>query len=344
MSAMTLDAPASTPTVRTTTPLSRFTILLRREYWEHRGGFLRAPLWASAGFFTILLLVVLAAEWQTSGTANGSVHIGFPIQKLLAALKNEHAAVLPQLWRVGMMVMWGFLQVVLFFVLFFYCLGSLYDDRRDRSVLFWKSLPVTNASTVWSKVAMATLVVPAVSFGFAVLLQLGLMLLMSAVVLLHGHSAADLVWRPADPLHVWAMMLTTIPLSALWSLPTVGWLMFISAWARSKPFLWAVAVPVITGIAVSLFDIFRAIRLPDSWYWTHIAGRGLLSIYPGSWLFSDKTRAVVRQFENDGPPQILDWSAFGTLVTSANLWIGVAAGLGLIVLATYYRRLREAAD
>src|SRR3546814_20822192 len=49
----------------------------------------------------------------------------------------------------------GLLVVVLGFVVFFYCLGALYDDRRDRSILFWKSLPVSDASTVLSKVFSA---------------------------------------------------------------------------------------------------------------------------------------------------------------------------------------------
>src|SRR5205085_5485732 len=122
---------------------------------------------------------------------------------------------------------WGFLQVVMFFVLFFYCLGSLYDDRRDRSVLFWKSLPVTNLETILSKVAMATVVVPALYLAFSFLLQLAVLVLLSVVVLFHGESPMTLVWEPATPIQLWTKMLATLPIGALWSLPTVGWLMFI---------------------------------------------------------------------------------------------------------------------
>ena len=90
------------------------------------------------------------------------------------------------------------------------------------------------------------------------------LVLFSALVWFHGDSAMALIWGPAEPLATWAKMIAAIPLSALWALPTVGWLMFISAWARSKPFLWAVAVPVVVGILVGTFDIFEAVQLPDS--------------------------------------------------------------------------------
>ncbi len=343
MSAMTLDAPSTTPSVRTTTAAGRFATLLRREYWEHRGGFLWAPIWAAGGFFGILLLIILAAEWHTSGTFNGEVHFGFPIQKLLAALRSQHAIELPQILDAGLMGLWAFLQVVMFFVLFFYCLGALYDDRKDRSVLFWKSLPVSNVETVLSKLATAVVVVPVIYFVFAALLQLAVLVLFSALVWFHGDSAMALIWGPAEPLATWAKMIAAIPLSALWALPTVGWLMFISAWARSKPFLWAVAVPVVVGILVGTFDIFEAVQLPDSWYWTHVGSRGLLSIYPGSWMFSDNLRAVVTM-NQDGPPHVLDWNAMSALAGSANFWIGAIVGSGLLAGAVYFRRKREQAD
>ena len=89
MSAMTMAAPASAPAVRQTTPVGRFATLLRREFWEHRGGFYWAPMWAGGGLFAIMMLVILALEWHTSGSFNGEVHVGFPITKLLAALKAE---------------------------------------------------------------------------------------------------------------------------------------------------------------------------------------------------------------------------------------------------------------
>ena len=52
-------------------------------------------------------------------------------------------------------------NIVLGVVVFFFCLGALFDDRKDRSVLFWKSLPISDQATVLSKVAMALVVAPA---------------------------------------------------------------------------------------------------------------------------------------------------------------------------------------
>src|SRR5690606_26540433 len=95
---------------------------------------------------------------------------------------------------------WPFL--VLAFVVFFYCLGALYDERKDRSVLFWKSLPVSDAQTVLSKVASAVVVAPVLAVVASLLTMLGFMLMLSVVVLVHGGNPWTLLWGPASPLTI----------------------------------------------------------------------------------------------------------------------------------------------
>ena len=128
-------------------------------------------------------------------------------------------------------------------------------------------------------------------------------------------------------------LLSFLPLYILWALPTVGWLMFCSAWARRLPFLWATAVPVLTCAMVSFTDIFPGIEIPHDNLWYTVAYRGLLSIAPGAWI---PTIAQEPTGPFDGPKDISglvditsSWAAFG----NADIWIGAAVGALLIYAA-----------
>ncbi|WP_210235883.1 ABC-2 transporter permease, partial [Mesorhizobium sp. M1C.F.Ca.ET.212.01.1.1] len=85
---------------------------------------------------------------------------------------------------------------VLAFVVFFYCLGALYDDRRDRSILFWKSLPLSDTQTVLSKVISALIVAPLIAVIAGIITMLGFLLVISVVALMHGGSPMTLIWGP----------------------------------------------------------------------------------------------------------------------------------------------------
>ena len=111
-----------------------------------------------------------------------------------------------------------------------------------------------------------------------------------------------------------------------------------SAWARTKPFLWAVALPVAVGLLITWFGIMGLFNLPASWFWQEVVGRGLLSLFPGG-SFS----ASPREFTADGASNMSllgvshTWAALGT----ANLWIGVLVGVVLIAGAIWFRRWRD---
>src|SRR5206468_10746510 len=63
----------------------------------------------------------------------------------------------------------------------FYCLDALYGERRDRSILFWKSLPVSDVMAVLSKLAIPIVILPLLSFAVTVATQF-FMLLLSTVI------------------------------------------------------------------------------------------------------------------------------------------------------------------
>ena len=225
------------------------------------------------------------------------------------------------------------------FVVFFYCLGALYDERKDRSVLFWKSLPISDTQTVLSKVASAALVAPIIAIGASILTMFVFMLMISTVVLMHGGNPVELLWGPANPLTLIGGHIAWIPVYALWALPTIGWLLLCSAWARSKPFLWAIMVPLFAGIFVSWFDLMELFNLDSSWFWANAVGRLLLGTFP----------AIDMAYRGgfDGANGQLDiareMSAGNQLQTLAmpELWIGAIVGAAMIFGAIRLRRWRD---
>ena len=333
------------PAKAMTHPTHKFRLLLRREYWEHKGGFLWAPL-VAGGIFLLLSIMGFGVGEMAARRSSGNFDIdgrGFTVSGIdLGALTSHMDAA--DLQKLGhgidvslfMASSWPF--IVMAFVVFFYCLGALYDDRKDRSVLFWKSLPLSDGETVLSKVASAILVAPVLAVGAALATMLGLLVIASGAVLLHGGNPFTLVWGPASPLTVAGQMVAMIPVYALWALPTAGWLLLCSAWAKSKPFLWAIMIPVFAGIFVTWFDLMHLFDLEAGWFWKNIVARALLSVAPGSWL--DATS--MRRFE--GLDALGTFAAvrntYSTLLTP-QLWVGVVAGAAMIFGAIRLRRWRD---
>ena len=131
-----------------------------------------------------------------------------------------------------------------FIVGMFYCLDALHGERRDRSILFWKSLPVSDLTTVLSKASIPLVVLPLLTFAITVATQLIMLLLSSAVLLGSGLSVATL-WTQLSLFQMSLMLLYhLVTVHALWYAPIYGWLLLVSAWARRAPFLWA-ALPLL---------------------------------------------------------------------------------------------------
>lgn len=335
--------------VATSHPTHTYGMLLKREFWEHKGGFFWAPL-VAGGILLLLTLMGIGAgevllrkvpDRATINVEGGSFQVnGLDLSQLTAKMSpdelREFGGVIDA--SLYMSASWPF--IVLAFVVFFYCLGSLYDDRRDRSVLFWKSLPISDRDTVLSKVISATLMAPAIAAIAAVLTVFGSMILYSLMVLMHGGNPITMLWGPASPLKVSAHLIASLPIYALWALPTVGWLMLCSAWAKSKPFLWAIMIPIFAGIFVSWFDLMQLFDLGSGWFWQNVVARSLLSVVPGTWF----DVANVGGVDVDGPQAIhsvLSLRTMYSVLGTPQLWIGAIAGAAMIFGAIRLRRWRD---
>ncbi|QIL21746.1 hypothetical protein [Thermomonas sp. HDW16] len=332
----------------------KFKLLLKREFWEHKGGFFWAPIWAGAISLLLTLMALIVGEVAArravaSGkmSFDGDVNInGLDLSALTSKMDATDLQKLAGGIDISTVMSSVWPLIVLAFVVFFYCLGSLYDERKDRSVLFWKSLPVSDRDTVLSKAASALLVAPAIAIGVAILCMFGFLLLVSAFVLLHNGNPIELVWGPGNPLQLAGSMIAAIPVYALWALPTVGWLLLCSAWSKSKPFLWAIMLPVFAGIFISWFDIMNVFNLESGWFWQNIVARGLLSAVPGTWFdVVDINNAHITSSEAarqiESVHQLLSLKTTYSVLLTPQLWIGALAGAAMIYGAIRLRRWRD---
>lgn len=311
--------------------------LVKREFWEHRGGFFWAPIITGGVFLLLNIMGIITAE--VLGARHG-IQIGGSngVQHVIAEMNAGDTSNVGMALDLAMYSAMGLIAIVLGFVVLFYCLGSLYDDRRDRSILFWKSLPVSDSSTVLSKVISATLLAPAIAIVVGVIVGIVQLLILAAVLSFHGVNVWQLLLL-AHPFRVVANLVGSLPLYLLWALPSVGWFVLCSAWARSKPFLWAVALPIVTGVLISWFGLMGLFNLPGGWFWTNVVRRLLLSVFPGS-----STIFGGQAFIDTGSDNKLGFMDLGQtyhLLTSPDLWIGVVFGLALIAGAIWFRRWRD---
>lgn len=316
--------------------MKTFYWLVKREFWEHRGGFLRAPLLTGGIFLLLNLMGIVSGEvlrvrngihWEPMNNANlfSRAFASGDLDKIGAGLDMM------------MFSTTALISVVLGFVVFFYCLGALYDDRRDRSLLFWKSLPISDTATVLSKVAAATVLAPVIAVICGVATGL-LMLLMYAITLsFHGISVWHLL-ALGHPFRLTGALIGTIPLYFLWALPATGWLLLCSAWARSKPIRWAVALPVVVGVVLGWFAIMGSVDV-SRWYWTHIVVRFLASTFPGGWLGYANLTGIGGDMTHAMDFVYLD-NAYRALA-SPSIWIYAAVGLAMIAGAIWLRRWRD---
>jgi ABC-2 type transport system permease protein len=157
-----------------------------------------------------------------------------------------------------------FFTVVLSFVVFFYLLGALYDDRKDRSILFWKSMPASDALTIASKLLAAMLIAPVMFWIVFVLTQVALAIIASVMVISVGENPWTLFLGQVNPLQGWFMVLFSYLAAAVWFLPFYGWLLLVSAFAPRIPLLFAVLPPVIFAVLQIWIDFLRTFTLDSS--------------------------------------------------------------------------------
>jgi len=324
---------------------SPFAWLLKREYWESRRGFLWAQVTTAGVILGITILGIIAGEvFRARMGIDGSVRMG--AANLSEMLRSATAHDIGQLVKALDMtlLLFGFIaSVVLFFVMFFYLLGALYDDRRDRSILFWKSLPVSDTATVVSKVIAAVVIAPLIAAVVTLAGYIGAQIIMSVWFLAHGVNPFSLLWAHVEPFSLWLHLLAMVPVNAVWALPTVGWLLVWSAAVRSKPFLWAVVIPILAGVLNFWVGLLGLPNIDTRFFWGDLVGRALLSIVPAGWIAPNSVDMHGVDFVNGDQLAAISYSSMAHAFTLPDMWIGAAVGIALIAAAIWFRRWRDEA-
>ncbi|USX12469.1 hypothetical protein NHH88_22615 [Oxalobacteraceae bacterium OTU3CAMAD1] len=308
--------------------------LIKREMWEHKGMLVWAPAVIAA---LVAVMALVAASFDKNISINGD---GSPSQILSVTLEGKVRTQVVETMAQAYMASSAPVLLVLGVLVFFYCLGALHDERRDRSLLFWKSLPVSDSMTVMSKVLLAAVVAPLITLGIGFVLSLLVLLIGAFLLLTHGTNVFGELFLTPDLYLTPLRMLGLLPLYVMWALPTVGWLLMVSSMARSKVFLWAVGTPLVTALLLLWAEKAMHIGIDSAWFVSNIVCRLLLSVVPGAWLLFDDARVLTEGVPHRLPvPQIFgeSWATLG----NANVWIGVAAGAAMIAVAIWMRRRRE---
>jgi ABC-2 type transport system permease protein len=321
--------------------------LLRREFWENKGSFFWAPAIIAVVMLT-LMGATLAYGAATHGLMGTTVINGHAVSKaaminsLPLAARVNIADIIANTYLAAAAPLFGVLPVVAFF----YCLSALYDDRRDRSILFWKSLPVSDQMTVLSKVLTAVCVAPVITIAVGTAASLLMVFVGLTAASLSGLHLFGLLLSDSDFYLAPLRLLGLVPVYVLWAIPTVGWLLMVSAWARSKVFLWAVGIPLL-AVALAKWLNFLAAQYMNggfdvNWFAHNVVMRGLAGLVPGIWLpFSKVSKEALF---NEGQRTV---SAGGVFTESwmtlmqPDVWIGVAVGAAMIFAAMRLRRWRD---
>ncbi len=202
---------------------------VRRELWENRSVYI-APLAAALIVSFAHLVSLIAAPARLAGAFD--------------AVGAERHAALVEPYTFAMLVIMAAGVVVGIF----YCLDAFYSERKDRSILFWKSLPVSDWTTVLSKAVVPILVLPLLTTAATIVVHIVMLLMSSAAMLMQGLPVMVL-WQEVAPISMGVdLFYHMLFIHGLWYAPIFAWLLLSSAWARRAPFLWA-GIPIL-AIAV----------------------------------------------------------------------------------------------
>jgi len=280
---------------------------IRRELWENRSIYVAPLVAAVLGMLAFYINLFLLPRTVRALPGMDPGH-----QQMMIAMPYGH-------------LVWLLLPTA-FVVGFFYSLDALHGERRDRSILFWKSLPVSDLTTVLSKASVPLVILPLLVFAIAVILHLMMLLLSIAVLLVSGGVAT--LWAHLPLFQMELVLLYSLIVLTLWHAPLYAWLLLVSAWARRATFLWAV-LPLV-AISVLEWTVFR------TWHFANLLHNRLLGFAWDAFNFTTPDGADVDL--HFIPVSLL---TPGKFLSTPGLWIGLIFAAIFLAAAVRLRRSSE---
>ena len=314
--------------------MSTFKALLQREYWEHRGAFLKTPL-----IIGIVTVVILLLGYFTTERFDQVMNSGQAIELGGKTLANVDPKLITTILDGFMLTTASIYHIVLFIILFFFLLGSLYDDRKDGSILFWKSLPVSDTQTVLSKLVTAAVVVPLIFTACLIISHLVFFIVLSLLLLLNGANPFTLLWANIDYINNWGAFLIGCFVQAMWAMPVYGWLLFASSYSKRRPFLLAVFAPLLVGFvwywynAIFEFNVFKIGVFQTIGI---LMAKGFIPFTSGLGFDLESV-----DFEANEQTNLELITSMLNGLTNSSIYYGLLAAAILIAMAIYVRRFRN---
>jgi len=301
--------------------ISHQLALIKREIWEHRSIYI-----TPAAIAVVMTLMTLTTQVFVSGFGD-AVDVAIVGASNLGEVQRRAALTA---FFIGTSVLFVLAMCVL---TIFYSLDSLYAERKDRSILFWRSLPITDAESVLAKLATAMLIIPLVTFVGIAATHLVNLILSSLWLAVKGGNAGHLIWGSVPIFDNWASMLILLLAIPLWLSPFIGWFLLVSAYAKRLPllisFMPIIILPMLEKSIVKTHLLAEAffVRIREFPIFKHMDAAEFFD--------EDKIREG-----GENAASLLAHIDVGKFLGSGSLWTGlVVCGL-FTTAAIYVRRYR----
>ena len=289
--------------------------VIRRELQEHKWGFVYLP-WIVGAFMSLVVVMVYLGltevntenfKFSTDVFADSEV-----VQSMKEATFEQRRAAI----KAGLLVLGFPLVIALGFAILAYSLSTFFDERKDKSIIFWRSLPVSDSFTVFSKLIVALVVAP--------LLVIPALLFLHLVSVTAGSiyfAVSDIVpftwaWQ-AYPWLDWIRVIFSLWMQSLWSLPIITWIMLAGAYSR-KPVVAAILPPVVVVLV-------EGVSLSSSVFLDSLFER----VQPWS-----RASSFPKEYESLGVAELSD---IPLLFGMTEFWVGILVSSVFIYLTIYFR-------
>lgn len=296
--------------------------LIRREIWEHRSIYVTPLAITSIVTLGTLAMLIFAGGFakQLDIAIFGATNIAGDAERKVALTG----------FFIG--TSWVFLFAAMVLTVF-YTLDSLYAERKDKSILFWRSLPITDAETVISKLVTAILIIPVVTVAAIIATHLVNLVVTSIWVSIKGADAGHLIWGSVPLLDNWLAALIVTVSIAVWMSPFIGWFLFVSAFTKRSPLLMAFMPLALIPLLELIF--FRSTVFGDAVF----TRGGVIPLFRGMDLeaFFDEDSLHL----NEEVGSLLAHLDVVQFLTSPSMWAGVVVCAIFVTAAVYVRRYRD---
>lgn len=298
--------------------------LIRRELWEH-----------PAIYVTPLAIAVVISLLTLTGQVTVSA-FGEAVDLAIVGAQNVGEGHRANVLTGVLTVVTSVFAVGAWIIMVFYCLDALYAERKDKSILFWRSMPITDAESVISKLLTALLAIPLITLLIVVFTHLVILALGSVWVMIKGGDAGHLIWGPVQLADVWLACLMLALVLPLWLSPFLGWFLFVSAFSKRAPFLTAflpiLILPMLEKLLTGTHFFYDAL-------FTRSVRPPIVEFEQFEWMENES--ADMPMPLGDEVFSLSSQIDLGHFLASPSLWAGLLVCGLFTVAAIYVRRYRD---